>query len=99
MAFSGIIRCLEPLQPAEPISELFTGPHHHHPVKHPTRLTAAQHPALLAPIDAQHFQYQEVLKLYTPALPLLSALKFVGRWALEERNPWLHHRFGNIETC
>jgi hypothetical protein len=32
------------------------------------------------------------------SLPLLSALKFVGRWALEERNPWLHHRFGNRET-
>jgi hypothetical protein len=33
------------------------------------------------------------------SLPLLSALKFVGRWALEEHNPWLHHRFGNRETC
>ena len=28
-----------------------------------------------------------------------SALKFVGRWTLEERYPGLHHRFGNIETC
>ena len=33
------------------------------------------------------------------SLSLLSALKFVGRRALEERNPWLHHRFGNRETC
>lgn len=33
------------------------------------------------------------------SLPLLSALKFVGRWALEEHNPGLHHRFGNRETC
>jgi len=33
------------------------------------------------------------------SLPLLSALKFVRCWALEERNPWLHHRCGNIETC
>jgi hypothetical protein len=31
-------------------------------------------------------------------LPLLSALQFVGRWALEERHPGLHHRFGNRET-
>jgi hypothetical protein len=31
-------------------------------------------------------------------LPLFSAFKFVGRWALEERNPWRHHRFGNRET-
>ena len=30
---------------------------------------------------------------------LFSALKFVGRWFLEERNPWLHHIFGNVETC
>ncbi len=33
------------------------------------------------------------------SLPLLSPLKFVGRWALKEHNPWLHHRFRNIETC
>jgi hypothetical protein len=31
--------------------------------------------------------------------PLFSALKFVGCWFLEERNPWLHHVFGNVETC
>ncbi len=28
-----------------------------------------------------------------------SRLKFVGCRFLEERNPWLHHRFGNVETC
>ncbi len=33
------------------------------------------------------------------SLPLLPAFKFIGRGALEERNPWLHHRFGNRETC
>jgi hypothetical protein len=32
------------------------------------------------------------------SLPLLSPLKLVGRWALEEGNPWLHHFFGDRET-
>jgi len=32
------------------------------------------------------------------SLPLLSALKFVGRGALEERNPWLHQGFWDMET-
>ena len=30
---------------------------------------------------------------------LLSALKFVGCWFLEERNPRPHHVFRDVETC
>ena len=29
---------------------------------------------------------------------LFSALKFVGCWSLEERYPWLHRAFGNVEA-
>jgi hypothetical protein len=30
---------------------------------------------------------------------LFSTLKFVECWFLEERNPWFHQIFGNVETC
>ena len=32
-------------------------------------------------------------------ISLFSAFKFVGRWSLEECNPWLHLFFGDVETC
>ena len=30
---------------------------------------------------------------------LFSAFKFVEGWFLEERNPWPHHVFRDVETC